>query len=230
MYRYINKYTDGCIVKLFVWWGLYFKSKNKCKKNNVPAAHCSLIPWLKICTFPQRYKVPRRKCTKYVPFNLQQFPAAVSKFCSNESAAREKGGWTMLRDAGNSCRESLCWSWYFGPGPWMCLAPSSFLPSLSLSPSDSRPSYGGSRGRKGLAGGKIDNKGFKASELPTAKPLSRQRGARQTLPSQALQPHQPWQKAGRTIILTIWLSRWPHTEMGLSLQLWLVLWLACHWR
>lgn len=156
-------------------------------------------------------------------------PYCSVKILFKRKCCQGERGWTMLQDAGNSCRESLCWSWYIGPGPWMCLALSSLL-SLSLSPSDSRPSYRGSRGRKGLAGGKRDNKGFRASELPTAKRLSRQRGARQPLPSQALQPHQPWQKAGRTIILTIWLSRWPHTEMGLSLQLWLVLWLACHWR
>lgn len=51
-------------------------------------------------------------------------------------------------------------------------------PSLFLPPTPGRPTEG-AEGEKGLAGGKIDNKGFfKASELPTAKPLSRQRGAR----------------------------------------------------
>lgn len=162
-----------------------------------------------------------------------RIPHCSVKILFKRKCCQGERGWTMLRDAGNSCRESLCWSWYFGPGPWMCLAPSSFLPalppSLVLPLTPDHPTEG-AEGEKGLAGGKIDNKGFKASELPTAKPLSRQRGARQPLPSQALQPHQPWQKAGRTIILTIWLSRWPHTEMGLSLQLWLVLWLACRWR
>lgn len=53
------------------------------------------------------------------------------------------------------------------------LPPSFFLPLTPDHPTE------GAEGEKGLAGGKIDNKGFKASELPTAKPLSRQRGARQ---------------------------------------------------
>lgn len=90
--------------------------------------------------------------------------------------------------------------------------------SLFFPPCYFRPSYEGSRGRRGLAGGNRDNKGFKTSELPTAKPLSRQGEARQPLPSQVFQPHQPWQKAGRTIILTIGRNRWPHSKMGLSLQ------------
>lgn len=98
------------------------------------------------------------------------------------------------------------------------LLPLLSLPPLFLSPCYFRPSYGGSGGRRGLAGGNRDNKGFKTSELPTAKPLSRQREARQPLPRQAFQPHQPWQKAGRTIILTIWPNRWPHSKMGRSLQ------------
>lgn len=174
--------------------------------------------------------MPRRKCTKYVPFNLQNSPLQ----CQNSVQTKVLPGRKGLNNA-SGCRQALPVKAYADHDTldqalkcaWRL--PPSLPPSLFL-PSDSRPSYGRSRGRKGLAGGKIDNKGFKASELPTAKPLSRQWGSRQTLPSQALQPHQPWQKAGRTIILTIWLSRWPHTEMGLSLQLWLVLWLACHWR
>lgn len=157
----------------------------------------------------------------------------MSKFCSNESAAREKGaeqccGMQAIAAVKayadhDTLDQALECAWLLPPSFPRCL-PLSF--SLWLQTILRREQ----REKKGLAGGKIDNKGFKASELPTAKPLSRQRGARQTLPSQAPQPHQPWQKAGRTIILTIWLSRWPHTEMGLSLQLWLVLWLACHWR
>ena len=136
----------------------------------------------------------------------------MSKFCSNESAAREKGAEQCCGMWAIAAVKSLCWSWYVGPGPWMRLALSSFFPSpppsLFLPPTPDRPT-GGVEGGEGLAGGKTDNKGFKASELPTAKPLSRQRRARQPPPSQALQPHQPWQKAGRTIILTIWLWRWP---------------------
>lgn len=93
------------------------------------------------------------------------------------------------------------------------------LPPLFLSPCYFRPSYGGSRGRRGLAGGGTETiRVLKPSELPTAKPLSRQREARRPLPSQAFQPHQPWQKAGRTIILTIWPNRWPHSKTRLSLQ------------
>ena len=128
----------------------------------------------------------------------------MSKFCSNRSVAREKVAkqccWLQEIAAvkayadHHALDQALKW----------CLALSSIYPTLPpflFLPSDSRPSYGVSRGRKGLAGGKIDNKAFKASELPTAKPLSRQQGASQPLPSQALQPHQPWQKAGRTICL-----------------------------
>lgn len=59
---------------------------------------------------------------------------------------------------------------------------------------------------------------LKPSALPTAKPLSRQQEARQPVPSQAFQPHQPWQKAGRTIILTIWPDCWPHSKTRVSLQ------------
>lgn len=150
-----------------------------------------------------------------------RIPHCSVKILFKRKCCQGERGWTMLRDVGNGFCESLCWSWYIGPGPQIYLAPSLLL---SLSASRLTPDHPteGAEGEKGLAGGKIDNKGFKASELPTAKPLSRQQRARQPLPSQALQPHQPWQKAGRTIILTIWLSCWPHTEMGLSLQLWLV--------
>lgn len=50
----------------------------------------------------------------------------------------------------------------------------SLPPSLFMSLTPDHPSEG-AEGEKGLAGGGEDNKGvFKASELPTAKPLSRQ--------------------------------------------------------
>lgn len=162
-----------------------------------------------------------------------RIPHCSVKILFKRKCCQGERGWTMLWDAGSCCCKSPMLIMIHWTRPLNVLG-SFLLPSLpaslSLHPSDSRPFYGGSRKRKELAGGSIDNKGFKASELPTAKPLSRQWGSRQPLPSQVLQPHQPWQKAGRTIILTIWLSCWPHTEMGLSLQLWLVLWLACHWR
>lgn len=58
---------------------------------------------------------------------------------------------------------------------WLALP--SFSPSFHISLTLDH-SVQGSAQRKGLAGEKIDNKGFKASELPTAKLLSRQRGAR----------------------------------------------------
>lgn len=103
---------------------------------------------------------------------------------------------------------------------WLC-PPSFALPASPLSFSlllqtilrreqrEERPSRGG---------GTETIRVLKPSELPTAKPLSRQREARRPLPSQAFQPHQPWQKAGRTIILTIWPNRWPHSKTRLSLQ------------
>lgn len=152
--------------------------------------------------------------------------------CQNSIQMKVLPGRKWLNNAvgfRHRCCESLCRSWHIGPGPWMVLGsfllffsfsppPSAFL---SLAPYWDRPSRR-AEGEKGLARGEIDNKTFKASELPTAKPLSRQRGARQPPPSQALHPHQPWQKAGRETILTIWLRCWPDTKIGPLLQL--VLW------
>lgn len=138
--------------------------------------------------------MPRRKCTKYVPFNLQNSPlqcqnSAQTKMLPGRKGAEQCCGMQAIA-AVKACvnhdtlDQALECAWLLPPSSFLL---SFFLSApLSLSPRYSRPSYGGSRGRKGLAGGKIDNKGFKASELPTAKPLSRQRRARQPLPSQAL--------------------------------------------
>lgn len=193
------------------------------------------MPWLKICTFPQRYKVPRRKCTKYVPFNLQNSPlqcqnSVQTKVLPGRKGAEQCCGMQAIAAVKayadhDTLDQALECAWLRPPSS------SPLSASLSLSPSDSRPSYGGSRGRKGLAGGKIDNKGFKASELPTAKPLSRQWGARQP----ATKPSAPatsamtegWQNNHLNNMAE---SLTPTLKWGLSLQLWLVLWLACHWR
>lgn len=64
-------------------------------------------------------------------------------------------------------------------GIWLC-SPFSLFLSISTRilflPSDHTTEL--SRGNTGLAERKIDNKALKASELPTAKPLSRQRRGR----------------------------------------------------
>lgn len=147
-------------------------------------------------------------------------------YCCQEERSRATL-WNVSSNSGEKKPPLIMKHW---TRPLHVLGSSPFFPPLSLSPPDSRPCDRGSRGRKGWAGGETDNKGIKATALPTAKLLSMQQRARQAQPSQALHPHQPWQTAGRTIILTIWLCHWPHTEMGQSLQLWLVLLPACHWR
>lgn len=53
---------------------------------------------------PNVRKVPRRKCTKYVPFNLQNSPLQCQNSAQNQTSCQGgKGGRTMLA----GCRQSL---------------------------------------------------------------------------------------------------------------------------
>lgn len=127
-YTQIGILIDGDLVGLFR--ELKKKWINKGKKNNISAA-CSLyVPRFKFSSFPQCSKVPRRKCTKYVPFNLQNSPLQCQNSAQTKVLPARKGAEQCCGMQAVAAMKALCWSWYFGPGPWICLAPSSF-PFLS---------------------------------------------------------------------------------------------------
>lgn len=135
-----------------------------------------------------------RSVAEYVRYNQQNSPLS----CQNSAQTKVMPGEKVVEQCrgmqamvaleacadGDTLDQTLEYAWLRPPSFALPASPLSF--SLLLQTILWR-----GRGRGGLAGGNRDNKGFKTSELPTAKPLSRQREARQPLPSQAFQPHQP---------------------------------------
>lgn len=115
----------------------FFESVSKHMKNNIPAARSFLISWLKICSFPQCCKVPRRKCTKYVPFNLQNSPlqcqnSAQTKVLPGRKGAEQCCGMQAIA-AVKACADhdtldqALECAWLLPPSFPFSLPPSLFL-------------------------------------------------------------------------------------------------------